>query len=165
MANPRTIAKLQARILERAAHCVEFELNDPRVGMITLTRCELSADLAHAKLFYTVLGGPTVQRLTQRVLEDAAGFVQRQVGRVLETRRTPKLRWEFDESIAYAAEMDRKIKEALVRDASIRSEPAPSLDDLVDEEQAEADLIDHEYGEFVEEQQEGEDPPGRESRG
>ena len=81
MANPRTIAKLQARILERAAYCVEFELNDPRVGMITLTRCELSSDLAHARIFFTVLGGSTDRRTTERALESAAGFVQRQVGR------------------------------------------------------------------------------------
>ncbi|QDU68251.1 30S ribosome-binding factor RbfA [Engelhardtia mirabilis] len=149
MANPRTIAKLQARILERAAYCVEFELNDPRVGMITLTRCELSSDLAHAKIFFTVLGGPTERRKTERALESAAGFVQRQLGRVLRTRKIPRVRWAFDESVEYADEMDRMIREALQRDQQIRprghEDEGPALDDPLEE-----DELDREVEEFLE---------------
>lgn len=149
MANPRTIAKLQARILERAAHCVEFEISDPRLGMVTLTRAELSSDLASVKIFYTVLGGGVVQRQTQRVLDDARGFVQRQVGRVLATRRIPRIAWILDESIAYADEMDRKIRDALARDLEIRGEPSTETPEEPDEQ----DELDREYEEFLEDQE------------
>ncbi|MHC4891865.1 MAG: 30S ribosome-binding factor RbfA [Planctomycetota bacterium] len=152
MTNPRTIAKLQARILERAAHCVEFEIADPRLGMVTLTRCELSADLGHAKLLYTVMGGGVEKRQTQRVLEDAAGFVQRQVGRVLQTRRIPRIHWQLDESIEYADEMDRKIRDALNRDREVRGERGPGPHGVVDEEEQ---LVEQEYEDFLEEQDEG----------
>lgn len=150
MANPRTIAKLQARILERAAHCVEFELADPRIGMVTLTRCELSADLARVKIFYSVMGGAVTKRQTQRVLEDAAGFVQRQVGRVLATRRIPRITWELDASIEYADEMDRKIREAIDRDREVRGERAPAPVDDLDEVRS---AVDEEYEEFLEDQE------------
>jgi hypothetical protein len=35
MANPRTIARLEARILERAAMCLQGEVSDPRASFIT----------------------------------------------------------------------------------------------------------------------------------
>ena len=161
MANPRTIAKLQARILERAAYCVEFELSDPRLGMVTLTRCELTNDLSQAKIFYTVLGGGVEKRQTQRVLEDAAGFVQRQVGRVLQTRRIPRISWIHDEAIEYADEMDRKIREALAEDARVRGLPAAASES---EDDSEADEVEREYEEFLD-AQDGDEGRSGEGRG
>ena len=40
MVSPRTIARLEARVLERAAYCIEFEISDPRSAFITLTRVD-----------------------------------------------------------------------------------------------------------------------------
>lgn len=119
MANPRTIARLEARIRERVAYCLEFELNDPRVTFATVTRVELTSDLSAAKVYYSVMGTPADQRTCQRALESATGFVRRQLGRVLKTRTIPKLSWFYDDSIRHAAEMDMKIREALERDRAI----------------------------------------------
>ncbi len=119
MANPRTIARLEARILQRAAYCVEFELNDPRSAFITLTHVKLTNDLAGAHIKYSVLGSPSERSKVEHMLVDASGFIQRQVGRVLQTRRVPRLTWEYDDSIEHAAEMDRRIREALERDRAI----------------------------------------------
>ncbi len=123
MANPRTIAKLQARIQERAAYCLQFEIRDPRAAFITITRVELSGDFGHAKIFYSVLGGESDKSKAEHMLEHATGFIQRQVARVLETRRTPILHWIFDGSSEQAAEMERLIREARARDRTIN----PSL--------------------------------------
>ena len=56
MTNPRTIARLQARIHERAAYCLQFEVADPRASFITVTRVELSPDITSGKIYYSVLG-------------------------------------------------------------------------------------------------------------
>lgn len=119
MANPRTIARLQARIQERAAYCLQFEIRDPRAAFITITRVELSGDFSHAKIFYSVLGGESDKSKAEHMLKHASGFVQRQVARVLETRRTPILHWIFDGSSEQAAEMERLIREARERDRAI----------------------------------------------
>jgi ribosome-binding factor A len=108
MANPRTIAKLEARIHERAAHALEFEVRDPRNVLITITRVELSKDLSHAKVFYSVLGGKAERSKAEHMLSSAGGFIQRQVARVLETRKVPHLHWIFDETIEQAQELARR---------------------------------------------------------
>lgn len=120
MANPRTIARLEARILERAAYCLEFELKDPRSSFITITRVELSTDISQGKIFYSVLGDASDISKAAHMLESAAGFVQRRVAKVLEVRRMPHLRWVYDESIALAARMDDAIFGALKRDREIQ---------------------------------------------
>lgn len=119
MANPRTIARLEARIQERAAHCLQFELRDPRASFVTITRVELSSDLALAKVRYSVLGDEGDRSKVEHMLEHATGFVQRQVASVLHMRRAPALRFVYDDSIEHAAALDQLIREARERDRRI----------------------------------------------
>ena len=120
MANPRTLARLEARIQERAAYCLQFEINDPRSTFVTITRVELAEDATRGKIYWSCLGSDADRRKTEAMIEGAAGFIQRQVARVLDTRTVPHLAWEYDESIARAAELDRLIDQARRNDESIR---------------------------------------------
>jgi len=156
--NPRTKARIEARIQERIAHCVQFELNDPRATFITITRVEVSDDLSSAKVFYSVYGTEGDKSRTAHMLEDASGFVRKQVARVLKTRRVPALRWIYDDSIEYSARMKSTIQEALERDRAINPNahaelPRPEAPPAEDE-------VDREYLDFLEAQErEDGDPP------
>ncbi|MCA9001245.1 MAG: 30S ribosome-binding factor RbfA [Planctomycetes bacterium] len=122
MASEKTIGRIQAQIQRRAAHCLQHEVADPRASLITITRVELSSDLTHAKIWYSVLGDDTVNSKTQHMLDHAAGFIQRRVASVLRMRRVPRMDWIYDSSIADAARLDTLIQESLTRDAQIRGE-------------------------------------------
>jgi ribosome-binding factor A len=135
MANPRTIARLEARILERAAYCLQFEVSDPRGGFITITRVELSPDIASGKIYYSVLGDESEKSKAEHMLKSAAGFIQRQVASVLDVRRMPHLRWIYDDSIEKASELDLLIREARERDRAIN----PKIDEAVQGEDAESE--------------------------
>jgi len=139
MANPRTIERLQARILERAATAVEFDLKDPRGGFITVTRVELAKDLSCGKIFYSVLGNASDRTKVAHMLESAAGFLQRQIGRGLQLRRMPHLTWVYDESIEEAARLDELIGKALERDRLIAEQGRAPEDEDEDEESAAED--------------------------
>jgi len=123
MANPRTIARLQERIRERAAYCLQFEVNDPRASFITITRVELASDIGSAKIFYSVLGDEADKTKAEHMLKHAGGFIQRQVARVLDTRRIPQMRWYYDGSAEQAADLGFLIREAREKDRLIN----PSL--------------------------------------
>ena len=128
MANPRTVARVSARIKQRVAHCLQFELNDPRAGVVTITDVRLSVDMRNATILWT-LPEEKDQSKTLHMLEGATGFVRKQLARVLETRTVPELRWEYDDSIQRAADMERLIEQAVARDEEIRGEPAPEAED------------------------------------
>ena len=171
MANPRTIAKLEARIHERAAHALEFEVRDPRNVLVTITRVELSNDLSHAKIFYSVLGSKSERSKAEHMLASAGGFIQRQVARVLETRKVPHLHWIYDESIEQAQELDSAIRKALERDRIIAQTGVPPADDEEvapeavegDEDLDEVDLddVDTDEDEDGDDEPEGDAAPGR----
>ena len=116
MASQKTIHRIEAQIQRRVAHCLQFEMSDPRSGFVTVTGVELTSDLSLAKIRYSVLGDESDRSKTEHMLRDATGFVRRQLGRVLETRTIPRLEWEYDPSIAEAARISRLIDEARAKD-------------------------------------------------
>jgi ribosome-binding factor A len=76
------------------------EVHDPGIGFVTLTRVQVSPDLQLARVFYTALGDAKARAATERALERAAPFLRRQIGARLRLKRTPALRFLYDESIA-----------------------------------------------------------------
>lgn len=92
-------SRLAERIRQRVANCVLFELQDPRISFITITRVRLAKDLSVCTVFYSVFGTAAERSKTEHALRDARGFVQRVVAKVLHTRTTPHLDFEYDHSI------------------------------------------------------------------
>lgn len=119
MASERTRARIAARIKERAAYSIKFELSDPRAHFITITDVQVSGDLSAAKISYSVLGTDAEKNQVKHMLKKAAGFIQRQVGRVLQTRTVPRLTFVFDDKEEVASAMDTAIREALERDRKV----------------------------------------------
>lgn len=148
MANPRSKARLEARIHERVAHCLEFELSDPRSAFITVTKVELSPDLSIARVFYSVYGTEGDKSRVKHMLEDATPFVRGKVAGVLRVRRIPRLAWMYDDSIERAARVDQAIRDALARDRAINPTAHPDVD-LTPAEPSEEALIDQEYLDFL----------------
>ena len=152
MANSRARARIAARIRERVAYCLEFEVNDPRAAFVTITQVEVSPDLSVAKVLYTVLGSEGDKSKVAHMLEDATGFVRKQVGRVLRTRRIPRLRWFYDESIEIQANMEEAISKALEHDREVNPGAHPEPAEPAKEPDEDA-RVDSEYIDFLDAQE------------
>ncbi|MCX7804763.1 MAG: 30S ribosome-binding factor RbfA [Planctomycetota bacterium] len=110
------IERLRAMIHEVASHTILYDLNDPRIGFVTITGVSLTEDLEHATIKVSVYGTPADKRTTMRGLSDARGYIQSVIARHMRTRTTPRVSFELDESIERAFEIERKIKEARASD-------------------------------------------------
>jgi ribosome-binding factor A len=75
------------------------EVADPRIGFATVTDVETTRDLAHAKVWVSVIGDAAERRATVAALERAMGFVRRELGVRLRLRRIPELHVELDASM------------------------------------------------------------------
>jgi ribosome-binding factor A len=109
------VARVSEVIREVASETVLFELSDPRVKGVTVTRAEVSADLQHAKVYVSLMGSAKEQELCMHGLRHAAGFVQSRVASRLKTRFTPVIRFVLDEGVKKSIEMTRLINEALAQ--------------------------------------------------
>src|SRR5436853_4175883 len=99
-------------VREVASETILFELRDPRVKMVTVTRAEVSGDLQHAKIYVSVMGTEKEQKLTLHGLQHAAGFVQAKLADRLQTRFTPVVTFVLDQGVKNALEVARLIREA-----------------------------------------------------
>jgi ribosome-binding factor A len=103
---------------QELARLIQLELRDPRIGMVSVTGVEVSRDLAHAKVFVTMLGKDTEADAAEPLaaLNHAAGFLRSQVARISTARTTPKLRFVFDASIGRGAHLSSLIDSAVAAD-------------------------------------------------
>jgi ribosome-binding factor A len=109
-------SRLAEQIQRDLAEIVRLELKDRRVGMITLTGVELSADQSHAKVFFTSLADAGALQHTQVALDHASGFLRSQLAHALKTRTVPQLHFVYDESVERGARLSRLIDEAVASD-------------------------------------------------
>ena len=96
---------------------------------------KLSPDLSSGRIYYSVLGSEGDKTKAAHMLESASGFLQRQIGRILQMRRMPHLKWTYDESMERADEIDKLIREARARDREINPDvdATPSTPPTIDE--------------------------------
>lgn len=93
------------------------KVKDPRVGNVTFGEVEVSKDLAHAKVYFTVLGGGAEQaRESAQGLNHAAGFLRRELGRVMRLRIVPELRFVYDDTQEKGARLSALIDQAVRAD-------------------------------------------------
>jgi len=90
---------------------IQFELKDPRIGFLTVTGVELTDDIQHARVYYTVMGDEAKRRETARGLEKAIPFLRRELGRRLHLRTIPELVFHYDSSIEYGNRIEQLLQE------------------------------------------------------
>ena len=93
------------------ADLIQREVRDPRVGFVTITEVRMSGDLQYARVFVSILGDEEQTRESFRALERAGGFLRAQIGRRLELRRVPELRFALDETLDTSARLDALLGE------------------------------------------------------
>ncbi len=119
-------------IKREIAHIIQCELKDPGIGFVTISAVEVSADLKHAKIFYTVLGDEDSKSKSACALKRASGFIQREIGRRLRLKYTPEIFFQFDGSVEYGAHIEELIQKIHTNervDQNKLDQDEPSQDD------------------------------------
>ncbi len=106
---PRRIAGLLQREL---SDLIRREVNDPRVGDVTLTAVDVSRDLANAKVYFTVFDKGHDVKDVARALNHAAGFLRHHLRSRVDLRGIPQLRFVYDESVERGERIDSLIDHA-----------------------------------------------------
>ena len=93
----------RARVAEEFREILAEEiqrLKDPRIGFVTVIGVQVTADLRHAWVSYSVLGDDKQQRATAAGLRSATAHLRRTLGRQVRLRKLPELEFEMDQTIA-----------------------------------------------------------------
>jgi ribosome-binding factor A len=101
-------------IQREVSDLIRDEVRDPRIGMITITSVDVSPDMSHAKVFFTVL---EKQKLPDTLtgLGRSAGFLRSQLAKRIKMYTTPQLRFVYDESVEQGDRISRLIDSVIPR--------------------------------------------------
>jgi len=130
------LARVAEVIREVAATTILFEMRDPRVKNVTVTRAEVAGDLQHAKVFVSVMGTDAEQRTTLKGLQNAAGFIQSKLADRLLTRYLPVLTFVLDDGPKKSIEVSRILAEERKRREEAGGEV---VDETADEDENDLD--------------------------
>jgi ribosome-binding factor A len=98
------------QVLEEITRAVGRVVKDPRIRGVTFTDAKLSKDLRYANVYYSVLGDERRQEEVRQGLESARGVIKREVGRNLQMRYVPELRFFFDHSLQHAEQIESLLR-------------------------------------------------------
>src|SRR5262245_7289259 len=121
-------ARAAEAIREVASETILFELQDPRIKGVTVTRAEVSGDLQHAKVYVSLMGSEKEQQLCMHGLRHSAGYVQSKLASRLKTRFTPQLQFILDQGVKKSIEVTRLINEAQANSAPRPGGESPTGD-------------------------------------
>ena len=135
MADSARVQRVADQIQRDLATLIQMEVNDPRVGMVSVTGVDVSRDLAHAKVYVTVLNSLTDDEsvndstlkqpgeLDRREVEEnikalnqAAGYLRTLLSKRLQIRSVPKLEFFYDVSLERGQRLSSLIDDALAAD-------------------------------------------------
>ncbi len=85
---------------------LQRDIKDPRIGFVTIMDVEVSPDLSHATVYFTVFGSEPEKAETLAGLQSTASFMRREMGRRLHLKRIPQLHFRYDKTTDKGAHME-----------------------------------------------------------
>ncbi len=105
--------KVNAMIKRELGVMIQFgEIKDPRVSLVTIQNVDVSRDLQHAHVKFSVLSddAKVIQSATEG-LNNCAGFVRKTIAQRVALRYTPEFKFFYDKGILYAEQVNRALDE------------------------------------------------------
>jgi len=112
----RRVQKAAEAIREVVSMAILADLKDPRIEGVTVTRVEVSPDMRVAKVHVSIMGDDTAQQLCLKGLQSSTGFLQKKISRRIDTRYTPRIRFEIDMGVKKSIAMAKLLGEILPED-------------------------------------------------
>jgi ribosome-binding factor A len=103
--------RVDEALREVLSDAISTDLQDPRVGFVTVTGVKTSPDLRHARVYVSVLGDEAAREDSLEGLRSAHGFLQSRMAAALRLKHTPTLTFEYDGSIERGMKISQLIQE------------------------------------------------------
>ncbi|MFN3709938.1 MULTISPECIES: 30S ribosome-binding factor RbfA [Alishewanella] len=122
------VDRLSQQMKKEMAVILQREIKDPRLHtMITVSDVEVSRDLSHAKVFVTFLGmDDSKVEDNLKILNEASGFIRSLIGKRIQTRIVPHIRFAFDQSLNEGIRMANLVDTVRKDDERKRQQAGPN---------------------------------------
>jgi len=106
------IERINSLIKRELATILHQQINDKRIGFITILRVNVTKDLAHARIYYSQIGDEQQRKDTKKGLQSATGFIHTELCHAIpDLKKMPRLHFEYDDSLEKAVNLVNKINQ------------------------------------------------------
>lgn len=103
------IERIASEMVKQISYILATEIKDEDIKFVTVTDCKVTNDLSFAKVYVTVFDKDKI-KTTVDALNNASGFIRRQLADRIDIRHIPELTFVYDESIEYGKNIENKLK-------------------------------------------------------
>ena len=104
------VRKMQEFIKQEVGQMLFRDLKDPRLGFITVTGVKLTGDLRDAVIYVSLFGKDEEKKASLEALNQAKGFIRREIGQRLNVYHTPSITFAEDTSLDYGMHIEGLLK-------------------------------------------------------
>ena len=104
------IERIASQMVKEISYILASEVKDRDLKYVTITDCHVTNDLSFAKVYFMILD-ESRKEIVLEALQNASGFIRKNLMERLEIRYVPELEFIYDESIAYGKKIEDKIKQ------------------------------------------------------
>jgi ribosome-binding factor A len=105
------LRRIDDLVREVISEALLTKVQDPRIGLVTVTSVEVSREFDVAKVFVSILGDEEKRKETLQGLKSASSFLQAELAHSVRLRRIPRLQFLYDPSIDRAFRLEQKIRD------------------------------------------------------
>ncbi len=103
------LERLNNAFVEQISRILKTEIKDERIQFVTVTAASITNDLSFAKVYVTILNDKEKEQIL-KLLNNASGFIERELAKRVEIRKMPNITFVYDESIEYANNIENIIE-------------------------------------------------------
>ena len=103
--------RIADHIKDQVSQLLSFEVKDPAIGLLTVTHVKMSSDMGLAHVYYTLAGDEKERDKTARALDRATPFVRRRLAEDMNMRRSPEVRFHYDENVERQERVETLLQE------------------------------------------------------
>ncbi len=107
------LERVEKALKQEIGLILSYDMNDPRIGFVTVTRVEVASDIRSAKIHVSVLGDEKVRKSTMAGLKHARGYLQKEAASRLRMKFTPTLSFYIDDGPARSVRILKLIDEVM----------------------------------------------------
>lgn len=105
--------RLESTILRTLTEIYMRDVKDNNLGFITITEVRLTNDFSYLTIYYTILGQDAKKDAAGRALERSKAFVRSRLASKVQMRKSPSLRFKYDESLDYGNRISDGLKKVM----------------------------------------------------
>jgi len=108
---PKRVTRVGETIRAEISNMILRDIKDPRIGFVTITEVVMTPDLKVANVYFSQIGTEAEREESQHGLAKASGFMRRELGRRLNLKYTPEIRFALDDSLETGDRISKLLKE------------------------------------------------------